>query len=331
LPGEGQAPDWDVRLGVSLSLALTRAYSLALIRRGDLMTPFAIGGIQMPLSATADNLTAMGRRLDLLMARYPWVQMVVFSELAAFGPLPQYAQALPGPAEATFQAMAARHGVWLLPGSLYEKSGGKIYNTAPVIDPSGAVVARYRKMFPFRPYEQATTPGQDFVVFDVPAVGRFGVSICYDMWFPETTRTLAAMGAEVILHPTLTDTIDRDIELAISRASAAQNQCFWFDINGLAAGGVGRSLVVGPSGDVLHQAGGEEEVIPLEIDLDRVRRERDVGLRGLGQPLKSFRDRSVDFAVYRREGFDNSFLDGLGPLALPRRAPMARPKRRPAL
>jgi deaminated glutathione amidase len=317
---------------VGLSLALARAYSLALIRRGDLMTPFAIAGIQMPLNTTAENLTAMGRRFDLLMARYPWVQMVVFSEFAAFGPLPQYAQALPGPAEATFQAMAARHGVWLLPGSLYEKSGGKIYNTAPVIDPSGAVVARYRKMFPFRPYEQTTTPGQDFVVFDVPAVGRFGVSICYDMWFPETTRTLAAMGAEVILHPTLTDTIDRDIELAISRASAAQNQCFWFDINGLAAGGVGRSLVVGPSGDVLHQAGGEEEVIPLEIDLDRVRRERDLGLRGLGQPLKSFRDRCVDFAVYRREGFDNSFLDGLGPLALPRRAPMASgAKRRPAL
>ena len=57
--------------------------------------------------------------------------------------------------------------------------------------------------------------------------------------------------------------------------AAAQNQCYWFDVNGLGAGGVGRSIVVGPSGDVLHQAGGEEEVIPLEIDLDRVRRERD--------------------------------------------------------
>ncbi len=63
-----------------------------------------------------------------------------------------------------------------------------------------------------------------------------------------------------------------------------------------------------------------------------MRRERDVGLRGLGQPLKSFRDRSVDFSVYRRDAFDNSFLDGLGPLALPRRAPVAgEPKRRPAL
>jgi len=258
------------------------------------------------------------------------VQMAVFSELAAFGPLPQFAQALPGPAEASFQAMAARHGIWLLPGSLFEKKGGRIYNTAPVIDPRGAVIARYRKIFPFRPYEEATTPGAEFVVFDVPQAGRFGVSICYDMWFPETTRTLAAMGAEVILHPTLTDTLDRDIELAICRASAAQNQCYWIDVNGLGAGGVGRSLVVGPSGDVLHQAGTGEEVIPLEIDLDRVRRERDRGLLGLGQPLKSFRDSQLDFAVYGSD-FDRGYLDSLGPLALPRRPAIeARPLRRPA-
>ena len=53
------------------------------------------------------------------------------------------------------------------------------------------------------------------------------------MWFPETTRTLAAMGAEVILHPTLTDTLDRDVELAMCRAAAAQNQYldnFWISI-----------------------------------------------------------------------------------------------------
>jgi predicted amidohydrolase len=294
------------------------------------MTPFAIAGIQMPISAAEENVTAMGRRLDLLMARYPWVQMTVFSELAAFGPLPQFAQALPGPTEASFQAMAAHHGIWLLPGSLFEKKGGRIFNTAPVIDPRGAVVARYRKMFPFHPYEEATTPGGDFVVFDVPEVGRFGVSICYDMWFPETTRSLAAMGAEVILHPTLTDTLDRDIELAICRASAAQNQCYWIDVNGLGAGGVGRSVFVGPSGDVLHQAGTGEEVIPLEIDLDRVRRERDHGLRGLGQPLKSFRDRRFDFTVYG-SAFDRSYLDSLGPLALPCRPSVeSRALRRPA-
>src|SRR5205814_6411054 len=123
------------------------------------------------------------------------------------------------------------------------------------------VVVRQRKLFPFTPYEAGVAGGSELSVFDIPAVGRFGVTVCYDMWFPETTRTLAAMGAEVILHPSLTTTIDRDIELAIARANAAQNQCFWFDINGIAAGGVGRSIVVGPSGDVLHQAGGEEEAI----------------------------------------------------------------------
>jgi len=294
------------------------------------MTPFAIAGIQMPISAAEENISAMGRRLDQLMARYPWVQMVLFSELAAFGPLPQFAQALPGPAEASFQAMAARYGIWLVPGSLFEKKAGHIHNTAPVIDPRGHVVARYRKLFPFRPYEEATTAGADFVVFDVPEIGRFGLSICYDMWFPETTRTLAAMGAEVILHPTLTDTLDREIELSICRASAAQNQCYWIDVNGLGAGGVGRSIFVGPAGDVLHQAGEGEEAIPLEIDLDRVRHERDRGLRGLGQPLKSFRDSRVDFAVYR-PGFERSYLDSLGPLALPRRpAVETRPHRRPA-
>ena len=82
------------------------------------------------------------------------------------------------------------------------------------------------------------------------------VSICYDIWFPETTRTLTSMGAEVLLHPVLTNTIDRDVELSIARATAAQFQCYVFDINGIGAGGVGRSCVVDPSGQVLHEAGG---------------------------------------------------------------------------
>src|SRR5947208_2605939 len=83
-------------------------------------------------------------------------------------------------------------------------------------------------------------------VDNVPEVGRVGLSICYDMGFPETSRTLAAMGAEVILHPTMTDTIDREVELTVARATAAMNQCYFFDINGVGGGGVGRSIIVGP-------------------------------------------------------------------------------------
>ena len=278
------------------------------------MIPYTIGAIQLRLAPNADNVPMMGQALEALMQRFPSVQMVLFSELAAYGASPAHAQ-LPGSeTEMAFRDMAARHRLWLLPGSYFEREDSVVYNTAPVIDPAGNVISRYRKMFPFRPFEVGVEPGKDFCVFDVPEIGRFGVSICYDMWFPETTRTLVAMGAEVILHPTMTDTIDRDVELAIARASAATNQCYFFDINGAAGGGVGRSIIVDPSGYVLHEAGSGGELIPIEIDLARVRRERATGLRGLGQVLKSFRDRPVEFDVYRRDTFNQSYLDALGPL-----------------
>jgi predicted amidohydrolase len=255
------------------------------------------------------------------MAVFPWVQMVVYSELAACGPLTVQAQPMPGPAEATFQEMAARHGVWLVTGSHFELLDGKVYNTSSVIDPTGNLVTRHRKLFPFLPYEVGVTPGATATVFDIPNVGRFGVSICYDMWFPETSRQLAALGAEVIIHPTMTTTIDRDVELAIVRATAATNQCFMVDVNGVGDVGNGRSVVVGPAGDVLYQAGTSEELIPLEVDLDRVRRSREVGLRGLGQPLKSFRDSQVPFPVY--QGGPHPYLETLGPLATPTRGSQA--------
>jgi deaminated glutathione amidase len=273
----------------------------------------------MPISAETENITAMGKRLNHLLHRFPWVQMVLFSELAAFGPAPKHAQPLPGPAEAAFCEMAGHHHVWLIPGSLFERRGDAIYNTAPVIDPAGRVIARYRKMFPFQPYEIGIKPGTEFVVFDVPAVGRFGVTICYDMWFPETTRQIAALGAEVILHPTMTDTIDRDVELPIARANATINQCYFFDVNGIGDGGTGRSIIIGPSGHVIHEAGGGPEFMPVEIDLDRVRRERLRGVRGLGQTLKSFRDRPVDFPVYQRSAATEAYLHSLGPVVKPTR------------
>jgi predicted amidohydrolase len=283
------------------------------------MTPFAIAGIQMHVSAVQSNVEAMRIRLNSLMAVYPWVQMVVFSELAACGPLPSAAQTLPGSAEEALAEMAAEHRIWLVSGSMYERrDDGRVYNTASVIGPNGSVVGRYRKMFVFEPYENGVAPGEDFFIFDVPDAGRFGMTICYDTWFPEVTRTLVTMGAEVILRPTLTPSIDRNIELSITRAMAATNQCYVFDINGLGAGGYGRSLVCSPHGNVLHQAGSGEEFIPIEINFENVRRSRERGILSLGQPLKSFRDRPVEFPIYQAGG-RSSYLDSLGPLTKPER------------
>ncbi len=278
------------------------------------MRPFAIAGLQLNVSGRQSNLEHICDRIEMLMLIYPWVQMVVVSELATFGGWTGNALPIPNDIENRYCALAAKHKIWLIPGSLYEKAESGIFNMTPVINPEGLVVTRCRKMFPFMPYETGVESGTEFCVFDVPEVGRFGVSICYDMWMPETTRTLAAMGAEVIIHPTLTPSIDRDVELSIVRASAVMNQCFVIDINGIGDGGNGRSILVSPTGDVLYQAGTNEESMAIEIDIDRVRRSREVGLKGLGQPLKSFRDRAVEFKVYDRASGVAAYLDTLGPL-----------------
>lgn len=289
------------------------------------MTPFAIAGVQMYVNALQPNVSGMIQRLDILMARFPWTQMVLFSELAPFGPLDQYALPPQNDALEQFQAAAVKHHVWLIPGSMFitDPDDGRIYNTSVVINPQGEIIRRYSKMFPFRPYESGIAAGTEFCVFDVPEVGRFGLSICYDMWFPETTRQLTSQGVEVLLHPVLTGTTDRDAELAIARATAAQFQCYVIDVNGLGAGGVGKSCVVDPTSMVLHQSAGQEDMFPIEVDLDLVRRQRETGMKGLGQVLKSFRDRSVDFSVYDRASGTDEYLKTLGPLAIPHKGTTA--------
>jgi len=240
--------------------------------------------------------------------------MVIVSELAAHGPLDSFAETMPGITEERFCAMAKKHNIWLIPGSFFELRNNAVFNTAPVINPQGEVIARHRKLFPFCPFEEGITAGDEFVVFDVPGAGRFGLCICYDMWFPEVLRTLTSMGAEVILHPVLTGTNDRDIELNLARSSGALFQSYIIDINGLGVGGIGQSCIIDPAGRVVYQAGETDEFLVTELDFDSVRRQREVGLRNLGQPLKSFRDSKINFTVYNKEQREDSYLDSLGPL-----------------
>ena len=272
----------------------------------------------MPVSAIHSNIPLMKIKLDVLMNVFPWVQMVVFSELCAFGPLKKNAMALPNPVEADFQALAKKYGIWLIPGSMFQLWEGKIYNTARVINPQGEIVGRYSKMFPFYPYEEGVSAGSEFLMWDVPNAGRFGMSICYDMWFPETVRTMAVNGVEVIIHPTLTGTLDRDVELSIVKATAAMHQCYVIDVNGLDTGGIGRSIFCSPDGRVLCQAGPTAQFLPLEIDMEVVKNRRERGILGLGQPLKSFRDSPMHFNIYDK-GKRLPYLDSLGVLEKPKR------------
>ena len=276
---------------------------------------FTVAGLQLDLHA-GDNLARIAAEVASAKRRFPWIDMIILSELAAYGPNTGRAQAPGGRAESAFCQVARDNAVFLLSGSLFEVENGQISNVALVIDPAGKVVARYRKMFPFRPYEEGVTPGDSFCVVPIAGAGCLGVSICYDLWFPEITRNLAWMGAEALICPSLTDTIDRDVELSLARANAAANQCYVINVNAGSPMGMGQSIVCGPGGEVIHLAGSGYEVFVVELDFDYVARVRRQGWQGLGQPLKSFRDRKVRFPAYQA-GAESLSLDELGTLAKP--------------
>ncbi|MFJ7985866.1 carbon-nitrogen hydrolase family protein [Streptomyces sp. NPDC096351] len=228
-------------------------------------------------------------------ATFPHVQLVVVPELllAAEGPLlgpapegwmEHAAVTIPGPLTDRIRALAEETGLWLVPGSLYERAeDGRVHNTALAVSPEGEIVARYRKVFPWQPYEKAA-PGDCFTVFDIPGAGRVGLAICYDGSFPETVRQLAWLGAEVVVQPTLTPTRDREMELVCARANAWTNQVYVVNVNAADPAGVGSSTVVDPEGIVRQQAGPGEEVLVDVLDLDTVTRVRRYGSAGINRP-----------------------------------------------
>lgn len=279
------------------------------------MKPLSIAGIQLSL-AKKDNYSLLESKAREAVFRFPWLQMLVFSELAVGGAgaknpsffLSEYLDKL--------KQLAKELNVWLIPGSFYEKTENETFNTTPVIDNKGALVTKCRKLYPFLPYEQGVAAGGEACVFEVPGRGKIGIHICYDLWFPETSRALALKGAEVILHPSLTDTCDRDVERAMVKATAAQQQCYYIDVNAGGEQGCGLSLIAGPDGDILHDANIGEEFMLIEVDFDKVRRSRKRGLKGLGQPIKSFRD---DPKKDLAKTSDNIYLEKLGSLEVPKK------------
>jgi len=280
------------------------------------MAYLSMAALQLELGIE-DNLSIIEQEIDLVKKRFPWVQMVVLPELCTFGPSTELAVSLPGEVENCFREAALKNDIWLIPGSIFERDGEEVFNTAPVINPKGEVIARYRKQYPFLPYEKGVSSGQDFVVFDVPGAGRIGLIICYDMWFPEMVRTLAWMGAEAIICPSLTNTIDRKVEMAISQSNAATNQVYFLNCNSAGRLAVGQTIFAGPDGQIIHQAGTGREIVALEMDFEHVRRVRERGMYGLCQTLKSFRDHSVEFPPYRNAQADPGAFAQLGTLEVP--------------
>jgi predicted amidohydrolase len=274
-----------------------------------------IAGIQMEVAWGADNSDAMMVNLNRAAALFPWVDIVLFSELCVSGIDINLAAPIPNAFLDKFAEWAQKEKKWLIPGSFYEKEQDKIYNTSVVISPDGEIIAKYRKMFPWRPLEK-NEAGEEFCIFDIPNKGRFGLCICYDVWFPEVARNLAWMGAEAVFCPTATYTSDRFQEMILAQASAISNQLYFFNVNGLGVGGVGRSIFVDPEGHVL-QTSGEGFVIMSEvIDLDVVSRVREYGTLGTSQVWKDLGNFKGKFPAYQDNIRKGEIFKSLGPLRL---------------
>ena len=250
-----------------------------------------------------------GRELRLLARQYPATSMFVFPEqhlLGGWDPwdpssTERHAEPLDGPLCRAIGAQAAELNVWVVPGSILERTeDGRIHNTMVVFAPTGELVASYRKVFPWRPVV-TTEPGRDFVTVPVDGVGTLGLTVCYDAWFPEVSRQLAWMGAEILLNVVLTPTADRAQEVVLNQANAIVNQVFVASVNAAAPRGQGRSLLVDPQGRILEAAvGAEPTVLLATIDLDEVTRTRRHGTAGVTRPWAALMDsdQPIELPVY---------------------------------
>lgn len=210
------------------------------------------------------------------------------------------AEPIPGPATAFYSDVARRHGVVLVTSLFERRAAGLYHNTAVVFEADGSIAGRYRKMhIPDDPayYEKFYfTPGDlGFRPIDT-SVGRLGVQVCWDQWYPEGARLMAMQGAEVLIYPTAigyesTDAPEeqarqREAWITVQRGHAVANGLPLVAVNrtghepdpsGQTAGIQfwGSSFVAGPQGEILSQAPTDEECcFTVDLDLDRSERVR---------------------------------------------------------
>jgi predicted amidohydrolase len=211
----------------------------------------------------------------------------------------EVAETLPGPIVAKLGELAQKHGVWIVGGGMPEKAEteGKVYNTCVVVDASGKLVASYRKIHLFdidipgaqggATFKESATvaQGRAPAVVETPW-GKLGLSVCYDLRFPELYRAEAAQGARMIVVPAaFTLHTGKDHWHVLLRARAIENQVFvlapaQFGKHNEKRTTYGHSLIVDPWGIVIAEMSDREGVALAELDFehqDKLRREMPCG------------------------------------------------------
>ncbi len=233
------------------------------------------------------------------------------------------AETIPGPSTETFGALAKELEVVIVTSLFEKRAAGLFHNTAVVMEKDGTIAGSYRKMhIPDDPgyYEKFYfTPGDLGFEPIATSVGKLGLLVCWDQWYPEAARLMALAGADLLIYPTAIGWDPRDSEdeqarqldawLIIQRAHAVANGLPVVNVNRVGhepdpsghspgAGFWGNSFIAGPQGEWLARASADrEEVLVVEIDLGRgeaVRRIwpflRDRRIDAYQDLLKRYRD-----------------------------------------
>nr|WP_197972749.1 MULTISPECIES: carbon-nitrogen family hydrolase [Streptomyces] len=193
------------------------------------------------------------------------------------------AEPIEGPTYEAMAKAASDTGVWLHAGSIPERDPeGPLYNTSLVFSPSGDLVAAYRKIhrFGFDKGEAVLMgAGDELVTVRMPSTTTLGLATCYDLRFPELFRGLVDVGAETFVIPAGWPERRRSHWTLLAQARAVENQAF---VLACATAGThagvpqaGHSIVVDPWGEVLAEAGADEEVLTVEFDPGKVAATRE--------------------------------------------------------
>ena len=266
------------------------------------MREIRVGFLQQHNTAdTKDNILRLGEGITDLAKR--GAQLIVLQELhntlyfcqTEDVDLFDLAETIPGPSTKLYCELAKKLGVVIV-ASLFEKRAAGLYhNTAVVIESNGEIVAKYRKMhIPDDPayYEKFYfTPGDMGFHPIQTSLGKLGVLVCWDQWYPEAARLMAMQGAEMLIYPTAIGYADNDTPeeqqrqrmawQTVMRGHAVANGLpviavnrvgFEPDPSGQTTGIQfwGTSFVAGPQGEIIYEAStDEEESIIVEMDMDR--------------------------------------------------------------
>ena len=247
------------------------------------MNPFTVTCVQTDSGPDrAENLA----QLDVLLADAPTdTDLIALPEVFAVRgnheDFQAAAEPVPGPTTEHLGELARRRHAWVLSGSLIERDGSQLYNTAVLLDRAGALRAIYRKIHLFEVHletgetvrESDTYTAGDRAVVAIVDGWTCGLSICYDLRFPELYRLHAERGAHLLLVPAnFTQRTGRDHWEVLLRARAIENQCFVVAPNQCGANrrtgitSYGNSMVVGPWGDVLARADDQPSILTVTLE-----------------------------------------------------------------